>query len=451
MFAASKNSFGSQLFFPRPSVVEVPMRGLLVPLAACCSLTIAACADTTTPLAPPSSPQPLASKTPVAAAGPWAQIVEGETGPGSLYGIYVPTNWNGDVIYFIHGILPPSAPVALPDDPTDWDAFILVRDQFGALGFAVAYSSFSENGLALKDAAQRTHQLRGLVASVVKGQPTRSFIVGFSLGSAPALQLIEKYPKQYDGAVVACGMVGGTPLQLQYIGDVRALFDFYYPGVLPGDANNIPEGFEPTLAQVTAMVQAAVAANPLGLFAIASTAQTPLAFVPGNVTVPGPSQTSLVTSLIVALYYQIVGTPDLIDRTHGHNAFGNSSTTYTLGTAVVPALTPTLTALIAAANAGVDRFTSTPDAQNFLEKYYVPTGDLEVPVITVHNRWDYLVPYFHEAVFQQIVQEAGASDMLLQRTVLDYGHCVNTPFRTAVVQSVLDLAGWVTTGVKPAI
>ena len=83
-------------------------------------------------------------------------------------------------------------------------------------------------------------------------------------------------------------------------------------------------------------------------------------------------------------------------------------------------------------------------------RHLVATGDLEVPVITVHNRWDYLVPYRHEAAFAQIVTEAGASDMLLQRTVMDFGHCANAPFRTAVVQSVLDLVGWATTGVKPA-
>jgi hypothetical protein len=423
------------------------MRGLLRLLAACSVLTLAGCGDAPTPLAP--SAEPLAKKTPVEVTGPWAQAVEGRTGPGSLYAIYVPQNWNGDVIYFMHGILPPQAPVALPEGDA-WDSFVLVRDQLGALGFAVAYSTYSENGLALKDAAQRTHQLRGLVASVVKGQPNRSFIVALSLGAAAALQLIEQFPNQYDGALLACGMVGGTPLELQFVGNVRALFDFYYPGVLPGDAANVPDGFVPTQAQVAALVLPAITANPLGLFAIASTAQTPLAYVPGNVTVPGPSQATLIQSLIVALWYQLVGTPDVVERTHGHSAFDNSSTTYTLGTPVVPALTPVLTNLIAAANAGVERFSSPPDAQNFLAKYYVPTGDLQIPVITVHNLWDYLVPYFHETAFQQIVQSAGGSDMLLQRAVPDYGHCSNTAFRTAVVQSFLDLVTWVSTGEKPA-
>ena len=433
----------------RPDLLEVSMRGLIAPLAACCLLTVAACTDATS-VAPLSSPKALATKTAVEPTGPWAKIVEGSTGPGSLYGIYVPNNWNGDVIYFVHGIRPPTEPVSLPDDPTDWDGFLLIRDQFGAMGFAVAYSSFSENGLALKDAAQRTHQLRGLVASVLNGQPNRSFIVGYSRGTASAVQLVETQSGQYDGAVMACGMLGGTPMQFQYIGDVRALFDFYYPGVLPGDVNNVPEGFQPTLAQVTAIVQQAVASNPLGLLAIASTAQTPLAFVPGNVTVPGASQTTLVTSLVVALYYQLIGTEDVVSRTHGHPPYANTEVTYTLGTAVVPPLAPVLANAIAASNAGVKRYTSPIDAQNLLAKYYVPTGDLNFPVITVHNRWDYLVPYFHEGVFQGTVQATGATNNLLQRTVLDFGHCANPAFRNAVVQSVQDLVGWVTTGVKPA-
>ena len=422
------------------------MRGLLVALAACSVLTVTGCGDTT-PLAPSS--EPLAKKTQLDPTGPWATAVEGTTGPGSLYGIYVPQNWNGDVVYFMHGILPPFAPVTLPQG-TDWDSFVLVRDQLGALGFAIAYSSYSENGLALKDAAQRTHQLRGLVASVIKGQPERSFIVALSLGTAPALQLIEKFPTQYDGAVLGCGMSAGTPTQLQFVGDVRALFDYYYPGVLPGDAIDVPEGYTPTVQQVAALVQPAVIANPLGLFAIASTAQTPLAYVPGNVTVAGVSQTTLVQSLIVALWYQLIGTPDVVERTHGQSPYDNSGVTYTLGTPVVPALAPVLSAAIAGSNAGVERYTSTPAAQNLLTKYYVPTGDLEIPVITVHNLWDYLVPYFHEPAFQQIVQSAGASDLLLQRAVPDYGHCSNTAFRNTVVQSILDLATWASTGEKPA-
>lgn len=424
------------------------MRSSLVPLCAGTLLTLAACGEHAPTAANPADPALDHRLTP--ATAPWAGVATGVTGPGAQYAVYIPAAWNGDVIYFVHGIIPPTAPVELPNDPTDWDGVMAVRDQLGALGYAVAYSSFSENGLALKQAAQQTHQLRGIVASVLHGQPERSYLVGYSLGAAAALHLAERYPKQYDGALLGCGMVGGTPLELQYIGHVRALFDHFYPNVLPGNVIDVPEGGAMTPALQAAVLQA-IAANPLGLFAIASTAQTPLAFVPGNVTVPGVSNTTLVTSLMAALSYQLF-TWDVVARTHGHSPFDNSGTTYTLGTPVVPLLAPVLAGMIAGANdpeTGVERYTSPPDAQNVLEKYFTPSGALQMPVLTVHNRWDYLVPSFHEPALQQIVADAGASDMLLQRTVMDYGHCSNAQFRTAVVQGFTDLVGWVETGVKP--
>lgn len=425
------------------------MRTPLAPLAATL-LALGACADAA-PLAP-LAPDATARKTVQDAAAPWTRVVTGETGPGSLYAIYVPDAWNGDVVYFVHGIIAPDQPVALPQSPLEWDGFTLVRDQLGAQGYAVAYSSFSENGLAIKDAAQRTHQLRGLVSSTVGGQPERSFVVGYSLGAAAALQLVERHPGQYDGALLACGMVGGTPLELQYVGDVRALFDHFYPDVLPGDVIDVPADYRPTLDELTATVVAAIAANPLGLFAIASTAQTPLAYAPvGAITDPtSPAFRSLVQSLVAALYYQVAGTADVVARTHGHSPYDNTAVAYALGAPVVPALAPVLQAMIAGADAGVDRYATTPDARNYLERHYVPTGELAIPVITVHNRWDYLVPLAHEDAFRQAVAAAGDSDMLLQRTVPDYGHCSNAALRTRVLQSFGDLVGWATTGVRPA-
>jgi hypothetical protein len=197
------------------------------------------------------------------------------------------------------------------------------------------------------------------------------------------------------------------------------------------------------------------AANPqavLGLFAIASTAQTQLAYVPiGSLGDPSsPAFQSLVGSLITALYYQLLGTPDVLGRTHGHSPFDNRNTTYTMGTPAVPvpALVPIIQGLIAASNQRVTRYDITPDAQNYLERYYVPTGNLTIPVVSVHNFWDPLVPFFHEPAFASTVASAGASGMLLQRGVPNYGHC-NFP-TPLVVSSFQTLASWVTTGVKPA-
>ena len=427
------------------------MRYTTLPLLAGISLAAISCTDRS-PVTPSLDPGIRTATVTTPTSGPWARIVEGETGPGSLYALHIPTQWNGDAIYYAHGIRPPQAPITLDDQ----DNFFEVRDALGALGYAFAYSSFSENGLAVKDGAQRTHQLRGLLGSELKGKPKRNYLAGYSLGALVALELGERFPGQYDGVLAMCGMIGGTPLELQYVGDVRALFDAYYPGVLPGNVISVPST-PPTIAEVQALVIRAItpsAADPqatLKMFAIASTAQTPLAYAPiGSLGDPSsPAFQSLVQSLITAIYYQLLGTPDVVDRTHGHSPYDNRTTIYAMGTPAVPvpALIPLIQGMIAASNQGVTRYDITPDAQNYLEKYYVPTGGLKIPVVSVHNFWDPLVPFFHEPAFAKITASAGASGMLLQRGGANYGHCnFSTPL---VMSSFQTLADWVTTGVKP--
>jgi pimeloyl-ACP methyl ester carboxylesterase len=424
------------------------MRAFISSFVAGGLLALGACTDSA-PLAPADDGDPALRRSTVTepATGPWARVVEGQTGPGSLYALYIPTDWNGDAVFYAHGIRSPAEPVSLRDQ----DQVFAIRDQLGALGYAVAYSSYSENGLAIKDGAQRTHQLRGLLASQLEGQPEQSYLVGHSLGALVALNLAERFPTQYDGSLLLCGMVGGTPLELDYVAHVRALFDFHYPGVLPGDVLDVPEGASLT-PQLQAAVIAAIGANPAGLFAIASTRQTPLAFVPTANPADwlNPSSIAfqtLVGSLLNALGYQLLGTNDVLDRTHGHSPFDNTATTYMVGSVVGPFPAPFIAARVAASNAGVARYSMPPDAANYLEKYYVPTGELRDPTITIHTLFDPLVPFFHEAAFAQTVSAAGASALLLQRAVPAYGHCaIPLP---VVMQGFLDLVAWSETGTRP--
>ena len=121
-----------------------------------------------------------------------------------------------------------------------------------------------------------------------------------------------------------------------------------------------------------------------------------------------------------------------------------------MGTPAVPfaALTPLIQGMIAASNQKVERYDITPAAQNYLDQTYVPTGNLQIPVVSVHNFWDPLVPYFHEPALAQAVASAGATSMLLQRGIPNYGHCnFSTP---VVVSSFQTLTNWVSTGIKPA-
>jgi pimeloyl-ACP methyl ester carboxylesterase len=396
-------------------------------------LTIAGCAEQapTSPTATPTpsmvAPQALRANL-SSSSSVWSKQITGETGTGALYAFFVPDNWNGDVVYYAHGIVDAALPIALPTG----DGFPDVRDALGALGYAVAYSSFSENGWAVKDGVESTHKLRGIFADKV-GKPKRSFLMGTSMGGLVAQSLAENYSKEYDGTLAMCAPLGGAIDEVNYIANVRVLFDALYPGVIPGDVLHVPAGIDLN-TQVLGPAQGAVMANPTGLGIIARIRQTPLA---------GADGTELATSLLYALAYDVRGIDDFLGRTHGHSIFDNSHTLY------VAAADGLLDAgTLAAVNAAVGRFTATKDAIKYLDKYYVPDGELDAPTITMHTTRDPLVPFFHEAEFAQVVSKEHDSARLLQRSFDRYGHCAFST--TEMVDAFQTLSGWVKTGQRPA-
>ena len=403
------------------------------PISLLLAVVIAGCSDLAPTSPNASSPSTLSVPAELqrdvsSSSSVWSRQITGETKPGALYALFVPNNWNGDVVYYAHGIVDAALPVALPTG----DGFPELRDALGLLGYAVAYSSFSENGWAAKDGAQTTHQLRGVFTSAV-GKPRRSFLMGTSLGGLVAQNLSEKHGKEYDGVVAMCAPLGGTAEEVAYIGNVRVLFDLLYPQVLPGDVLNVPPGLDLN-TQVFGPALGAIGANPTGLGIIARIRQTPLA---------GNTGSELATSLLYALAYNIRGTNDFLNRTHGHSMFDNSATVYE---AAYPGLLPN--DLLAGINYGVGRFTATPDALNYLDRYYLPSGDISIPTVTIHTTRDPLVPFFHEAEFAASVAKQNDTGKLLQRSYDAFGHCA---FTTAqMVDAFQGMEAWVRTGQKPA-
>jgi pimeloyl-ACP methyl ester carboxylesterase len=349
-------------------------------------------------------------------------IVQGNFGPGATYLLFRPQNWNGRLVVYAHGLVPAALPVGLPPEGT------LLIEALGAQGFAVAYSSYSENGYAVKDGAQRTHQLRGLFASNF-GIPQRTYLLGPSLGGAIVAMLIEKYPDQYAGALPFCGVLGGFRLLFNYSAQVRALFDFFYPGVLPGTVIDVPARLDVN-SDIVAPALAAIQADPSGVSALAAIDQIP---------VPFSDATELVQSVLTALAFHAANMEDVLDHTHGHLPISNRNTVYT---GALPA------SLLLAINAGVERYDATADATEYVQHYFDPSGALQVPVLTLHTTLDPVVPLIHELVYREIVAAAGASDLLVQRQVPRYGHCTFT--NEELNAAFLDLVTWVEAGIKPA-
>ena len=345
----------------------------LAPLFAGLVLAAAACSDGA-PLAPDRT-ESRAGRAAVQTINGVRQV-EGEIGPGAKYALFVPDAWNGKLVLYSHGFRDTDVPVDLRDQ----DNLYGIRQRLTDQGYAVGYSSYSEQGYAIKDGMQRTHQLRGIFASHFS-KPAKTLLMGHSMGGLIALGLAERFPQHYDGALVMCGITGGSPATVDYIAHIRVLFDFFYPGVLPGDLLNMPAGTRPmedvvgpAQAAMTASLAQGSAASLQGALAIAAIMEemgTPIPFIreAGQQTLVQ----TLVGSIVYSLGFHARGFEDLIDRTHGRSPFDNTQTVY--GSAALPQ------PLLATLNAGVDRFATTPDAQNYLAKYYAPTGNLQIPVL----------------------------------------------------------------------
>ena len=354
-----------------------------------------------------------------------AEVVQGRIGPGAVYRLVRPDLWNGSLLIYAHGFVRSTEPVQLPAEA---DLFVeLVTSQ----GFAIAFSSYSENGWAVKDGAQRTFQLLGLFQSKF-GSPSRVYVGGASMGGLIAIKLVEDHPGMFAGVLPACAAAGGTRAQFDYLGNVRALFDVTYPGVLPGNAGAVPTGLNLATA-IAAPAAAAILGDPrpvTGAAVIASVDQTPVPFANGA---------QLLESLITALTGHAGSFSELVMHLPSSRYFDNSDVTYT--SSVLPPLT------VAGLNAAVGRFEASPSALNYMQHFYQPSGELTAPMLMLSTSLDPVLPGVHPRAYRDLVAGAGQSELLVQRTINRYGHCNFTPAEIATAFGTL--VAWVELGIKP--
>jgi len=301
----------------------------------------AACGD-----APPAAPDAMGALSADRRNLDGPQEIRGEIGPGALYSVSIPANWNGDLVVYAHGWMFPSDPVALPGIGP-------FRDGILARGYGLALSSFSENGFAVRNGVLQTRQVRDVFISNF-GQPRRTYLSSGSMGAQVIMRLAQENPRLYDGVLPMCGPMGGSQMEIDYIMNVRVLFDYFYPGVIPGDAVHVPEGLD-FGTDVVPAVLGAIFANPAPAFELASVNQVDILYADFG---------ELIESILTGLFFntlpEFMG--DLRERTHGHDYFDNTRVVYT-GSSNDAAL-----------NAGVGRFAAAPDALEFLRHWYEPDG-----------------------------------------------------------------------------
>jgi len=122
----------------------------------------------------------------------------------------------------------------------------------------------------------------------------------------------------------------------------------------------------------------------------------------------------------------------------------NTDTVYQMD--LDPALSPAEEQL----NADITRVAADPSAinPNGLSNVPVTTGDLHIPMLTLHNLGDLFVPFLNEVVYAQRVAAKGNSGNLVQRAIRGVNHCGFTT--SELVSAFADLVAWVEDGTVPA-
>jgi hypothetical protein len=119
---------------------------------------------------------------------------------------------------------------------------------------------------------------------------------------------------------------------------------------------------------------------------------------------------SWVETSLADLGYSIFETPDLL-ITAGGNPYGNFLTWYS-GSSNDWRL-----------NRGVERVIASPAARGYMRDYYQTTGNLKVPLVTLHNLQDPDVPFMHELIYFTLTALKGRLGNLVAIPIPGYGHC----------------------------
>jgi pimeloyl-ACP methyl ester carboxylesterase len=325
----------------------------------------------------------------------------GEQANGALYLICVPDGqeWNGDLLIYAHGYVAFNEPLALPD--LELPSGLFIPDIINALGYAFATTSYSTNGLAVLEGVEDVKDLVDIF-TVAHAQPNFVYLFGASEGGIITTLAVEQFPGVFDGGLAACGPIGDFRQQITYWGDFRAVFDAFFPDVIPGSPVEIPAEVIENWGTIYAPnILQAIEANLGATIQILRVTDAP---------VDWKNPITVNATVLELLWYNVFATNDGIEKLNGQ-PFDNLNRIYT-GSANDLLL-----------NLVVERFAADPDAIDEIEAHYQTSGELVSPLLTIHTSGDPIVPYRHAPLYRAKVIESGSSSLYGNIPFVRYGHC----------------------------
>ncbi len=327
-------------------------------------------------------------------------LPDGMQSDGATYQICMPTaQWNGGLLIFAHGYVATDQPLGIPEDQLVLPDGTNIPALINSLGYAFAVSGYSVNGLAVLQGMADSLDLVNIFTTTV-GQPKIVLIAGPSEGGLVTALSVERYPNVYAGGLAACGPIGDFPSEVNYLGNFRVVFDYFFPNIIPGSPISVPQDVMTNWNSVyLPMVEAAVTADP------DSTAE--LLTVTG--AAGGSNSADMLATVENVLWYSVFSTDDA-EAKLGGQPFDNSKKIYT-GSSNDFLL-----------NLLVPRFTADPAAVTAMQNYNT-TGKLTTPLVTMHTLSDPIVPYWNETLYTLKTISAGTPALRTNFPINAYGHC----------------------------
>ena len=292
--------------------------------------------------------------------------VDGDLPHGAKSKICVPvTGWNGQLVLDAHGYVD----VYQPKDFYHLDFGVvnlpfLVQSQ----GFAFATTTYRQNGLAILEGrttcstSSRVHR-PGMARRCGPLLPAHPKAAG---RHAPARAVSELF----SSGLAACAPVGSFRGQVNYVGDFRVLFDYFFRNTVPGTVDNVPPDVVPNWLTYTAPRSLrSFRPTPRRARADAHVRRGLRSRQPGHDRTNDPD----------VLYYNVFGGTDAEIKLGG-NPYGNRLRWYS-GSSNDLRLT-----------VRVGRYSASPTALAVITQYQT-SGHLTRPLVTLHTRGDEVIPF----------------------------------------------------------
>ena len=403
-----------------------------------------------------------ASSSPRACGGTGSvTTTSGALADGAKYTIKCPPGaWNGTLWLYSHGYVAPGG-----RNPADYAQDRVTASWLLGRGFALAGSSYASTGWAVAQALPDQIATKAAFGTDF-GAPRQTIAWGASVGGMVTAGLVQDFPGQFSAALPLCGVLaGGAAFWNLGVGSAFAFQQLLDPSV---QVVSIAD----RAANRASAEGAAVAAqqSPPGRARLALVAAlgdvpgwfTPLSPEPAPGDFGAQEENQFLWGTAADIPFSFDYRAELEAR-----AGGNPSSTAGVNFARQLRLSPDFAEVVAlyqaaGLNLNADLATlqratpiaASPRAADYLARNVSFTGQVRVPVLSLHTTGDGLVAVQNEQAYRAVVNRDGNGRFLRQAFVDRAGHCAFTPAELVagirVLLSRLHAGHWDSAALRPA-